>query len=188
MKFTFYEKSSEKNAVLTDELKAYAEKKISKVERLFRDSSGCDANVRVWSERGRYGVEVTLTVSGLFFRVSELTSDAKASVDSAVAALERQARKHKTKLAKRIRGGMNEPELAAIPYLADDTDAGESEFKISRIKRFAIKPMSVDEAILQMNLLGHQFFAFRNEDEGGAFAIVYIRKDGTYGQITSIDD
>ncbi|MDR2360338.1 MAG: ribosome-associated translation inhibitor RaiA [Oscillospiraceae bacterium] len=188
MKFTFYEKSSEKNSILTDDLKAYAEKKISKVERLFRDGGECDANIRVWAERGRYGVEVTLMVGGLFFRVSELTGDARASIDSAVAALERQARKHKTKISRRIRGGINEPELAAIPYLPDDGDDDESEFKISRTKRFAIKPMSVEEAILQMNLLGHQFFAFRNVDDGDAFAIVYVRKDGSYGQITSAED
>ncbi|MDR0819656.1 MAG: ribosome-associated translation inhibitor RaiA [Oscillospiraceae bacterium] len=181
MKFTY----NEKKAKISDELKTYAEKKLSKVDRLFREEG--EANIAFYMERGRHGLEVTIAYSGTIFRVSELTSDQYACVDSAVAAIERQVRKNKTKLSKRIRSGIQERVIDEIPFYDDGTDT-ESEFKISRVKRFAIKPMSAEEAILQMDLLDHSFFAFKNEDEGGAFAIVYKRKDGTYGLITSLED
>jgi putative sigma-54 modulation protein len=178
---------TEKNTKASEELIAYAEKKLTKLDRLFRNEP--DAHAAFYTERGRHGVEVTVRVDGdgLFFRVSELTGDPFASVDSAVGAIERQVRKHKSKFSRRIRDAMKESEIEKLPYLPDDSD-DDSGFVISRVKRFAIKPMSVEEAILQMNLLNHEFFAFRNEDENEAFAIVYRRRDGTYGQITSLEN
>ncbi len=104
-----------------------------------------------------------------------------ASVDAAVTSMERQLRKHKTRLEKRLRTGAFAPaepaeETSFVP------DVEEDEFHVVRTKRFPIKPMTVDEAILQMNLLGHSFYAFKDE-AGGAFAVVYKRNDGGYGLI-----
>ena len=105
-----------------------------------------------------------------------------ASVDSAVATIERQIRKNKTRLAKKLREGADR-EVAALPLAAEDEDEQES-FEIVRRKQFAIKPMSVEEAILQMNLLEHEFFVFRDSENDEAFSVVYVRKQGGYGLIS----
>ncbi|MBQ4320768.1 MAG: ribosome-associated translation inhibitor RaiA [Oscillospiraceae bacterium] len=172
MRFTFTEKKVEPS----EELRKYAEKKIGKIDRLFRQES--DAYVTFSIERGRHIAEVTLKNNGMFYRVSESTGDMYASLDSAVDAIERQIRKNKTRLAKRLREGALD--LGAAP---GDVPAEEPEFDLIRVKRFALKPMTPEEAILQMNLLGHEFFAFRNQEDDGAFAIVYKRKNGGYGLI-----
>ena len=180
MKFTFTEKKMD----ASEDLRAYAEKKIGKIDRLFRTES--DAYVTFSTERGRFLAEVTIKNSGMFYRVSELTSDMYASVDSAVASIERQIRKNKTRLEKRLRDGAIEREIK--PFNAPAEDAGEEEFKVVRNKKFYIAPMSVDEAILQMNLLEHEFFVFRNADEHDEFSVVYRRKNGGYGLITDSKD
>ena len=179
MTFTFTGKKFE----VTDELKAYAEKKIGKVDKLFRKES--DAFVTFSMERGRCLAEVTLRNNGMFYRVSELTSDMYASIDSACAALVRQVRKNKTRLEKRLRDGAFERTAEFVPVPEDDE---EPEYKIIRTKRFYIKPMSPEEAVLQMDLLGHNFFAFRNQEEDDAFAIVYKRRGGGYGMISDTEE
>jgi putative sigma-54 modulation protein len=177
MTFTFTGKKFE----VSDELRAYAEKKIGKIDRLFRHES--EAFVTFKTERGRYVAEVTLRNNGMYYRVSEVTSDMFASIDSACAAIERQVRKNKTRLEKKLRDGAFE--RTSQPILEEEED--EPEFKIVREKRFSIKPMTPEEAILQMDLLGHEFFAFRNEQEDDSFAIVYRRKNGGYGLIAATD-
>ena len=129
-------------------------------------------------------VEVTVRSSGTIFRVSESTSDMYASIDAAVTTLERQIRKNKTRLEKRLRQGAFERALdvSEVSTFAPD-EPEEGEYRIVRSKTFPIKPMTRDEAILQMNLVGHSFFAFRDEDAGGVFAVVYRRNDGDYGLI-----
>ena len=129
-------------------------------------------------------MEVTIRSSGTIFRVSESTADMRASIDAAVASLERQIRKNKTRLEKRLRQGAFERALDVedFPTFVPD-EPEEGEYKVVRTKTFPIKPMTRDEAILQMNLLNHSFFAFKNEDAGGAFAVVYRRNDGGYGLI-----
>ena len=171
MTFTFTGKKYE----VSDELRAYAEKKIGKIDKLFRIES--DASVTFSAERGRYTVEITLRNNGMFYRVTETTS-----IDSACAALVRQVRKNKTRLEKRLRDGAFERTSAPVPVPDDDDEA--PEYKLIRTKRFAIKPMSPEEAILQMDLLGHAFFAFRNQEADDAFSVVYKRKDGGYGMIS----
>ena len=175
MIFTFTGKKMD----VTEDLRAYAERKIGKLDRLFRNES--EAFVTFSMERGRCRAEVTLRNNGMFYRVSELTSDMYASIDSAVAAIERQIRKNKTRLEKKLRE--NAFERSAVP----DVDEQPEEFEIIRAKRFSMKPMQVEEAVLQMELLGHEFFAFKNEDEDGAFAVVYKRKSGGYGLICASD-
>ena len=175
MKFTF----TEKRIDATPAMKEYAEKKITKIDKYFKTES--EAFVTFSTERGRYIAEVTIKNNGMFYRVKETTGDMCASIDSAVASIERQIRKNKTRLEKRIRAEVIEP---APAY----DDEPEEEFKIVRNKRFSIQPMSVQEAVLQMNLLEHSFYAFRNADEGDAFAVVYKRKNGDYGLILDAKD
>ena len=150
MKFTFIEKKM----APSDSLRAYAEKKVSKIDRLFRTES--EANVPFSTERGR---------------------------DAAVATIERQIRKNKTRLAKKLREGAVEREVQPEYVPADDTvEAGA--FEVVRRKRFPIKPMSVEEAILQMDLLEHTFFVFRDVAADGAVSVVYRRRNGGYGLIS----
>ena len=177
MTFTFTGKKYE----VSEELKAYAEKKIGKIDKLFRTES--DASVTFSAERGRCTAEVTLRNNGMFYRVSEVTSDMFASIDSACAALVRQVRKNKTRLEKRLRDGAFERTAAPEPVPVWDDDEEETQYTIARTKRFAIQPMFPEDAVMQMDLLGHTFFAFRNEDAGGAFAVVYKRANGGYGLI-----
>jgi len=177
MKFTI----TEKKIKVSDEIKEYAERKVGKIDRFFRGDA--EAFITFSSERGRYKAEVTIENNGTFYRVSELTSDMHASIDSACASIERQIRKNKTRLEKRLRDGAFEKELSEHTIHEDE----EKEFDIVRSKRFPIKPMTVEEAILQMNLLEHEFFAFKNQDEANAFAIVYRRKNGGYGLISDVD-
>lgn len=178
MKFTFTEKKIEVGA----EVRAYAERKVGKLDRFFRNES--EAYVTFSAERGRYRAEVTLKNNGMFYRVSELTSDMFASIDSAAASIERQIRKNKTKLEKKLREGALEREVSPVPVAEDDE--AEEEIRIVRTKRFALKPMSPEEAVLQMNLLEHAFFAFINQEDG-SFSVVYRRNQGGYGLISSDD-
>lgn len=174
MKFTM----TEKKVNVSDEIKQYAEKKIGKLERFFRGDS--EAFVTFSTERGRYIVEITIENNGMFYRVSEATGDMYASIDSAGALLERQIRKNKTRLKKHLREGAFEKENDKILIVEPEED----EYQIIRKKSFPMKPMTPEEAILQMNLLEHEFFAFRNQDFDNAFAVVYKRKNGGYGIIT----
>ena len=180
MRFTF----TEKKVKVSDDLRAYSEKKISKLDRFFK--SEADAFVTFTIERGRHIAEVTIKSQGMFYRVSESTSDMYASIDSAVAAIERQIRKNKTRLEKKLRDGAFEREIK--PEITVEDEPEEDDFQVVRVKHFNIKPMTTEEAILQMNLLGHEFFVFKNEDAGGAFATVYKRKNGGYGLIDSSEE
>jgi len=177
MKFVFTEKKAQVNS----DVKAYAEKKISKLDRFFKGEA--DAFVTFETERGREIVEVTVRSSGTYFRSKAVTGDMYASIDAAVDTIEQQIRKNKTRLEKKLREGAFDRELMAEPV----SEEPEDEFKVVRTKRFSIKPMTVDEAILQMNLLGHEFFMFRNADDDDGFAVVYRRNDGGYGLIESSD-
>ena len=179
MKFTF----TEKRMGSSEELRAYATRKISKLDRFFKNEG--EAYVTFSIERGRYLAEITIRNNGLFYRASELTNDMYASVDSGVAAIERQIRRNKTRLEKRLREGAL-LERDAVPAFTPVEEDEDKEFKIVRSKRFSIKPMSAEEAILQMNLLGHEFFIFRNMDEEDVVSVVYKRRQGGYGLISDI--
>ena len=160
MKFTFAEKKMDSS----EDLRAYAVKKIGKLDRFFRNEA--EAFVTFSLERGRFRAEITIHNNGLYYRASELT---------------RQIRRNKTRLEKRLREGALERD--AVPAFVPAEEEDTEEFKIVRSKRFSIKPMSVQEAILQMNLLGHEFFVFRNMDAEDAISVVYERKNGGYGLI-----
>jgi len=177
MKFSFTDKKN----LITDDLREYAERKIGKLDRFFKTES--EAFVTFTTERGRYIAEVTIKNDGIFYRVTDMTNDIFASVDSAVAAIERQIRKNKTRLGKRLRAGSFEREREPAVILEEEDDEEQQEFRIVRTKEFPIKPMTPEEAVLQMNLLEHEFFVFKNQDREDVFSIVYKRKQGDYGLI-----
>ena len=176
MKFTF----TDKKITLPKSVHAYAEKKIGKLDRYFRNDA--EAAVVFSVEKDRNNVELTIRSGGTILRVSESTSDMFASIDAAVSSMERQLRKNKTRLERRLRQGAFERAVDEQSSFAPMVEE-EDEFQVVRTKRFPLKPMTVDEAILQMNLLEHTFFAFKNADADGAFAVVYQRNDGGYGLI-----
>ena len=173
MKFTI----TEKKVQIPEEIKQYAERKIGKIDRFFKGEA--EAFITFSSERSRHKAEITIENNGTFYRVSESTNDMHATIDSAVAAIERQIRKNKTRLEKRLREGVFDKEPPSFI-----SEQEENEFEIVRSKKFPIKPMTTEEAILQMNLLEHEFFAFKDQENENAFAVVYHRKNGGYGLIS----
>ena len=175
MKFQF----SEKKVKLPGNVHAYAEKKVMKLARSFEETA--EALIVFSVEKDRNKAELTVHGAGAWFRASESTSDMFASIDAAVSTIEGQIRKNKTRLARRLRqdafSRSVQEETSFVPETA------EEDLTISRVKSFYFKPMTREEAVLQMNLLNHDFFAFRDEDNGGSFAVVYRRNDGGYGLI-----
>ena len=183
MKFNFIEKKVQ----LDPEVISYAEKKVGKLDKFFRNES--EANVVFSIERGRCRVEVTLSNNGMYYRATEITNSMHASLDSACAAIDRQIRKNKTRLEKRLReGSLSESTRDyVVQGEAAEAEAETEDFRIVRTKRFSLKPMTPEEAILQMNLLEHEFFAFLNQDDDESFSVVYRRKSGGYGLISATD-
>lgn len=160
---------------LTDGIKDYVEKKLSKLDKFFDDDS--EAKITMSVEKNRKKIEATIYSRDTIYRVEQITSDMYVTMDKIIDDMERQIRKHKTRLEKRLKKGA----FADLGiYNADDDE--EKEFKIIKTKSFTAKPMSSEEAILQMNLLGHSFFVFKNA-EAEQNNIVYKRKDGNYGII-----
>ena len=178
MKFVF----TDKKVNVPGSIHFYAEKKVGKLDRFFKEDATAAITFSVEKERLNK-VEITIRASGTIFRVSESTSDMHASIDAAVTTLERQIRKNKTRLEKRLRQGAFERNVDAEVSSFAPEEPEEGEYSIVRSKTVPIKPMTRDEAILQMNLLGHSFFAFKDEEADGAFAVVYRRYDGDYGLI-----
>ena len=178
MKFQY----SEKKVKLPGNVHAYAEKKVMKLARYFEEDA--EALVVFSVEKNRNKVELTVHGSGTWFRASESTSDMFASVDAAVGTIEGQIRKNKTRLARRLKKDAFVRSVQEETSFAPETD--EEDLSITKIKSFYFKPMTREEAVLQMNLLEHNFFAFRDEDNGGTFAVVYRRNDGGYGLIDDV--
>ena len=174
MKFQY----SEKKVRLPDNVHAYAEKKVMKLARYFEEDA--EALVVFSVEKNRNQVELTVHGAGTWFRASESTSDMFASIDAAVATIEGQIRKNKTRLARRLKQDAFVRSVQEETSFVVDT---EEDLSIVRSKKFYFKPMTREEAVMQMNLLGHNLFAFRDEDNGGTFAVVYKRNDGGYGLI-----
>lgn len=174
MKFTY----TDKKVNLPGSVHAYAEKKVGKLERYFKQET--EANLVFSVHKDQNQVELTIRSGGTIIRVSESTSDMFATIDAAVASVERQIRKNKARLEKRLRQDafkVNEEPTSFAPVETED------ELTIVRTKRFPLKPMTAEEAVLQMNLLDHTFFAFRDVDADSAFSVVYKRDNGGYGLI-----
>lgn len=179
MKFVF----TDKKVTLPTRVHAYAEKKVGKLDRYFK--ADAEASIVFSVEKGRNSVEVTIRSGGTIIRVAESTFDMFASIDAAVASIERQLRKNKARLEKQLRKDafIRSLDGADLQSSFAPEEPEEGEFRIVRTKQFFFRPMTVEEAILQMNLLGHTFFAFRNEELSGSFCVVYKRNDGGYGLI-----
>ena len=166
---------SARGTTIRDSFRNSLEKKLSKLDRFFGEEQ--IAKVTVTNEGGRETVEITINASGMFFRAEKTTADRLDSLDIVVDALFRQIVKNKTKLEKRFH-------KAAFSEDFDSEFVGTdvSEYKVVRSKRFSLKPLDVDEAILQMNMVGHSFYMFRNS-ETEEINVVYRRDDGNYGLI-----
>ena len=161
-----------RKTTIKDSFRERAEKKLSKLDRFF--NADAQATVVVTNEKERETVEVTIYAGGMFFRAEKTTSDRLDSLEQVVDALFRQIVKNKSKLEGRGK---------TIPFdtpVEGYEDLQDEQYRVVRSKKFPVKPMSVDEAILQMNMLGHSFFMFRS-DETHEICVVYKRNDGNYG-------
>ena len=162
------------NIEVTEAIRDYVEKKVGKLERYFSDSpeATVHVNLKVYTEKTAK-VEVTIPLPYLVLRAEETSPDLYASIDLVVDKLERQIRKFKTKINRKSRETGRNNTKAAVFLVGED---------IVRTKRLSLKPMDSEEAVLQMNMLGHNFFIFEDAETNGT-SIVYRRKDGKYGLI-----
>lgn len=172
------------NIEVTPAIREHVESKVSKLERYFTDGSNATAhvNLKVYNDK-QTKVEITIPMKNLTLRAEERHDDMYAAVDLIVDKLERQIRKYKTRVNRKFR------EREGVAAFFASVNKGEpafeetdDEFKVVRTKRFDLKPMDQEEAILQMNMLGHNFFVF-TDAESEDTNIVYKRKDGKYGLI-----
>ncbi|HET7626958.1 MAG TPA: ribosome-associated translation inhibitor RaiA [Bacillales bacterium] len=171
------------NLEVTPSLRDYTEKKVRKLERYFDTPPSSEVHVNMEVHNNEQIIEITIPMSGLLLRAEEVHSDMYAAIDLVVEKLERQIRKHKTKVNRKFRqSGTKSLFRNGITNGSSAYDYDEDEIEVVRTKRFTLKPMDVEEAILQMDMLGHSFFVFSNA-ESGFTNVVYKRKDGRYGLI-----
>lgn len=163
-----------RQVTVKDDVRELIEKKIGKLDKFFLENA--EAFVTLRKKREEEILELTISADGVLFRSEVAGPTFCHAIDDAVDIIERQIRKNKTRLEKRFREGAF---LAAVDF--DDTVEEESEFNI-RKKSFDLKPMTAEEAIMQMNLLGHTFFVFEDQDSE-EICVVYKRKDNAYGLI-----
>lgn len=168
--------TSGKGIGVSESLMDRIEKKLAKLDRYFRDDA--EANIRLSQEKGGRNIaEITISAGGVLLRAEETSGDMYVSIDGAVDKLNRQIRRHRTKLDKKLRVAAFEP----APDTAElETDDMPAQYNVVRTKKFAVKAMQVDDAIAQMELLDHDFFLFRDEETDG-ICLVYRRNDGAYG-------
>ena len=171
---------SGKNIEVSDYLEELINKKVSKLDKYFPEDT--QAHVTLSVECNRHIVEVTIPYAGGIIRGEETSGDMYASVDNVLSKLEKQIVRHRTKLEKSLKAGaFRAPEpVYADAFTQDDLD--EEAAKVVKVKRFDIKPMTVDEAMLQLEMLGHSFYMFTNGDTN-QINVIYKRKDGNYGLI-----
>ena len=168
---------SGKNIDITEGLRAAVEEKIGKLERYFNDST--EVHVTLSTEKNRQKIEVTVPMKGTIIRAEETSTDMYVSIDLVEEVIERQLRKYKNKLVARNQEGSN---FKQEFFESEDTSSEDDEIKIIRTKRFGIKPMFPEDACIQMDLLGHDFYVFFNA-ETEEVNVVYKRKGNTYGLI-----
>lgn len=168
-----------RQVTVRDDMKALIEKKLAKFDRYF--PNGANAAVTLRKVRDSECMEITISVGGTLFRAEESTSDYKTSLTRCIDTIEGQIRKNKTRLAKQMKSTFAAAEAATEQLVSGEPIEEEGDFDI-RIKSFPLKPMTPEEAILQMNLLGHAFYAFEDADTGST-CVVYKRNAGSYGMI-----
>ena len=172
------------NIEVTQAIRDYVEKRISKLEKYFEKDlkNTAHVNLKVYSDK-QAKVEVTIPLPYLTLRAEEMSNDLYASVDLVTDKLERQIRKYKTKVNRKSREkGFKNLEFAPTQEQTDTDSDNESKFQVVRTKQLALKPMDNEEAILQMDMLGHDFFIYEDAETSG-INIVYRRNDGRYGLI-----
>ena len=163
---------------VSEDLKALVTKKLSKFDKFFRD--GAEAFVTFNRRHDQECLEITISANGTLFRSEKKNTTFQNALDDCIEAIERQIRKNKTRLEKRLReGAFTAPVTDDVPSLPEIEEEKEL---IIRTKKFPFKPMTPDEAILQMNLLGHEFFVFV-DSQSEETCVVYKRDDGNYGLI-----
>ena len=164
-----------RNIDITEGLKSAVQEKIGKLERYFTPET--EIHVTLSVEKDRQKIEVTIPVKGNIIRSEQVSSDMYVSIDLVEEVIERQLRKYKTKIVNQQQAGGNfQKEFVEDEFLEDE------EVKIIRTKKFGIKPMYPEDACVQMELLGHNFYVFRNA-ETDEVNVVYKRKGNTYGLI-----
>lgn len=168
-----------KHIEVTDAMRNYIEKRLNKIERHFDHI--LEVIVTLSVEKNRQIVEATLQASRALIRAEEETDNMYASIDKVADKLERQIQKYKEKYFQKPHPGSERKGLVNEGVNVEDNELGKIA-KIVRTKRFAIKPMSVEEAAMQMDLLGHNFFVFAN-DNTNKVNVLYKRKDGNFGLI-----
>lgn len=167
-----------RNIEVTDGLRDAVEDKLGKLEKYFRPDTLINVTLSV--EKDSQKIEVTIPMKGNIIRSEQESTDMYVSIDLVEEIIERQLRKYKTKLTASCKGAVSISDFAES-YIEEDFEDPE-EIRIERTKRFAVKPMDPEEACMQMELLGHTFFVFRNADSE-EINVVYKRKNGTYGLI-----
>ena len=174
------------NIEVTDAIREHIEEKVAKLERYFNDVPNTHAHVNIKVRNNKRGkVEITIPMKDLTLRAEEGHDDLYAAVDLVIDKLERQIRKHKTKINRKFREKNPEADFfkaTAFENGAEEDNENNDEIAIFRSKEFTLKPMDSEEAVLQMNMLGHDFFVFNDRETEGT-SIVYRRKDGKYGLI-----
>ena len=170
MKFTYSGKD-----IVSESLQERAEKKLGKFDRYFKEEPETLLRFRM-QKGGQNKVELTMSCGGTILRAEEVGADMYTCVDRAADKLEGQIKRYRTKLEKRFREGA----AAIIEADAADIEVPEPSFDVARIKKFIVKPMSVEDAIVQMEMLGHDFYLFGKED-GSGINLLYRRDDGSYG-------
>ena len=175
------------NIEVTGAIREYVEKRLAKLEKFFDNTADSTAhvNLKVYSDKTAK-VEVTIPLPYLVLRAEETSPDMYASIDLVTDKLERQIRKYKTKVnRKSCEKGFKNFEFA--PVADEKEEVEDKKFEIVRTKRLSLKPMDSEEAVLQMDMLGHDFFIYEDAENGG-INIVYRRRDGRYGLIEASED
>lgn len=168
-----------RKTTVKDSFKEKVEKKLSKFDRFFGDTA--DATVTVTNEKNRETVEITIRYNSLIFRAEKTTDDRSDSLDCVTDLLFKQIVKNKSKLVDRVKAKAFEGIVADEETPSVDSTA----YNIVKHKKFPVRPMNVEEAVLQMNMLGHEFFMFENPDTG-SINVVYRRNNGDYGLLEPV--
>ena len=171
--------AEERSRHYEDRVYSHAEQRINELEPLFRGAP--EATVVFSAENGKHVIELTIFSGSTVFRVVEKTSDMMVSIDAAASSIRRQLREHHNQLTESVNPDAFEKDADDLIFIPEVDKFDAPAYQVVRSKEFEFGPMSVQDAILQMNLIGHSFFAFRNEDRDGAFSVVYRRNDGGYG-------
>ena len=165
-----------KNMEVSDYLKELVDKKVGKLKKYFKPNTA--AHVTLSIEKSRHIAEITIPFDGIVMRGEEAETDMYAAIDGALTKIEHQIMKHKTKLEKKL----HKDAYKVGELLYKETYEAEEPRRIVKSKSFDVKPMSIDEAALQMELLGHSFFVYRDAKDDN-INVLYLRKDGNIGHI-----